>query len=242
VDYDFTARVEADFDNIAAGKQTWENMIGDFYKEFHPLVEQSADISRQEVSQARQLGVDPQSNEPIFARFGRYGPMLQKGDTADETKKPVFAPLPADTTLDTVKLEQALEMFKLPRIVGSTADGQEIRANIGRFGPYVQIDKIFVSIKPLDPFSITEAEARDLYEQKLTKDAAKHIAEFKSGLKILNGPYGPYITDGKKNARIAKDQDPAKLTEKEAKAILAAAPAKKRGGFRRGQRPAKAKK
>ncbi len=242
VDYDFTARVEADFDNIAAGKQAWQAMIGGFYKDFHPLVEQSADISRQEVSQARELGADPKSGEPVFARFGRYGPMLQRGDTADETKKPAFAPMPKDATIDTVTLEQALEMFKLPRLVGATADGQEIKANIGRFGPYVQVDKTFVSIKPLDPQTITEAEARELYESKLVKDAAKHIKEFASGLKVLNGPYGPYVTDGKKNARIAKGQDPAKLTEAETKAILAAAPAKTRGASRRRKRPAKAKK
>lgn len=241
VDYDFTALVEADFDNIAEGKQTWQAMIAGFYKDFHPLVEKSEDISRQEVSQARELGKDPKSGEPIFARFGRYGAMLQKGDTADEDKKPAFAPLPAGTTIDTVKLEEALEMFKLPRLVGKTADGQEIKANIGRFGPYVQVDKTFVSIKPLDPRDITEAEARELYEAKLAKDIAKNIKEFASGIKILNGPYGPYITDGKKNARIAKEQDPTKLTEAEAKAILVAAPAKKRG-FRRGKAKAKAKK
>ena len=239
VDYDFTARVEADFDNIAAGKQAWQAMIGDFYKTFHPLIEQSADISRQEVSQARELGIDPKSGEPILARFGRYGPMLQRGDVADETKKPAFAPMPKNTTIDTVTLEQALEMFKLPRLVGKTADGQEIKANIGRFGPYVQVDKTFVSIKPLDPQTITEAEARELYEAKLAKDAAKNINEFASGIKVLNGPYGPYVTDGKKNARISKDQDPAKLTEAEAKAILAAAPAKKRGFRKRTGKKAK---
>jgi DNA topoisomerase-1 len=235
VDYDFTARVEEDFDEIAAGKQAWEKMIADFYKDFHPLVEKSEAVPRNEVSQARELGIDPKSGEPIYARFGRYGPMLLKGHTEDETKKPQFAPLPADTTIDTVTLEQALEMFKLPRTVGETTDGQAIKANIGRFGPYIQVGKIFVSIKPLDPQTITETEARDLYEQKLAKDAAKHIKEFVGGLKILNGPYGPYVTDGKKNARIAKDTDPAKLTEADAKALLAAAPAKKRP-FRRTRR------
>ena len=232
VDYDFTAKVEGDFDEIADGKQTWHKMIADFYKEFHPLVEKSEDIPRSEVSQARKLGDDPKSGEPIFSRFGRYGPMLLKGDIEDETKKPAFAPLPAGTTIDTVTLEQALEMFKLPRTVGKTADGQEIKANIGRFGPYVQVDKTYVSIKPLDPQTITEAEARELYQEKLAKDAAKHINEFKGGIKVLNGPYGPYITDGKKNARIGKDVDPAKITEDEAKKLLAEAPAKKKG-FRR---------
>ncbi|HSX46223.1 MAG TPA: type I DNA topoisomerase [Candidatus Saccharimonadia bacterium] len=228
VDYDFTAKVEDDFDEIADGKQSWNKMIADFYKDFHPLVEKSEDVPRNEVSQARELGNDPKSGEPIYARFGRYGPMLLKGHTEDESKKPQFAPLPAGTTIDTVTIEQALEMFKLPRTVGQTADGQEIKANIGRFGPYVQVGKTFVSIKPLDPQTITETEARELYEQKLAKDAAKHINEFASGIKVLNGPYGPYVTDGKKNARISKEQDPSKLTEEEAKAILEAAPAKKR--------------
>lgn len=233
VDFDFTATVEQDFDNIADGKQTWEKMIAEFYKDFHPLVEKSEGISRQEVSQARELGPDPKSQEPIFARYGRYGPMLQMGDAEDEDKKPKFAPLPKGTTIDTVTLEQALEMFKLPRLVGTTDDGQEIKANIGRFGPYVVVDKTFVSIKPLDPFTITEAEARQKYTEKVAKDAAKHINEFASGIKILNGPYGPYVTDGKKNARIAKDVDPKKLTEADAKKILAEAPAKKRRFTRR---------
>ncbi|MDL2363388.1 MAG: type I DNA topoisomerase [Patescibacteria group bacterium] len=236
VDFDFTAKVEANFDNIAEGKEQWAKMIATFYKDFHPLVESSADISRQEVSQARELGLDPKSSEPIFARFGRYGPMLQMGRTEDEDKKPLFAPMPKETTIDTVTLEQALEMFKLPRLVGTTKDGKDIKANIGRFGPYVQVDKLFVSIKPLDPHTITLEEAVEKYEEKLTKDAAKNISEFANGLKVLNGPYGPYITDGKKNARIAKDVDPTTITEKEAKKLLAAAPIKKRGGFRKGKK------
>lgn len=232
VDFDFTARVEADFDNIADGKEKWESMITGFYKDFHPLIEQSADISRQEVSQARELGLDPKSNEPIYARFGRYGPMLQMGDTTDESKKPTFAPMPSDTSIDTVTLEQALTMFSLPRILGKSKDGLEVKANIGRFGPYAQIGTTFVSIKPLDPHNITIEEALELYEQKLAKDAAKNIQEFKSGIKVLNGPYGAYITDGKKNVRIAKDVDPAKLTEAECVELIKSAPEKKRG-FRR---------
>ncbi len=242
VDFDFTAKVEEDFDGIADGKESWEKMISDFYKDFHPLIIKSANVPRNEVSQARELGKDPKSGEPIFARFGRYGPMLLKGDTEDESKKPAFAPLPAGTTLDTVTLEQALEMFKLPRLVGKTADNKDIKANIGRFGPYVVVDKTFVSIKPLDPMTITEAEARELYEEKLAKDAAKNINEFASGIKILNGPYGPYITDGKKNARIAKEVDPAKITEAEAKKLLAEAPAKKRGFKRKVKASNKTKK
>ncbi|MDB5169484.1 MAG: topoisomerase [Candidatus Saccharibacteria bacterium] len=230
VDFDFTATVEGDFDNIAEGKQQWQTMIAEFYKGFHPLVEKSADVSRAEVSQARLIGSDPKSGEPIYARFGRYGPMLQMGDVDDEDKdkKPTFAPMPKDTTIDTVTLDQALVMFQLPRLVGQTEDGQDIKANIGRFGPYVVVGKTFVSIKPLDPHDITLEEARAKYIEKLAKDAAKHINEFPGGIKVLNGPYGPYITDGKKNARIAKDVDAAKITEAEAKKILKEAPAKKR--------------
>lgn len=233
VDYAFTAQVEAGFDKVAEGQQKWEAMIADFYKDFHPLVQSSADISRQEVSQARLVGNDPKSGLPIYARFGRFGPMLQRGEVEDESKKPDFAPLPKGTTIDTVTLEQALIAFKLPRVVGTTEDGQEIKANIGRFGPYIQIDKTYVSIKPHDPHDIDEATARELYAEKLAKDAAKHINEFAGGIKVLNGPYGPYITDGKKNARIAKDQDPKAITEAEAKEILAKAPTKKRSFKRR---------
>ncbi len=230
VDFDFTAKVEAEFDQVADGNLAWPEMIKSFYEKFHPLVVSSADISRQEVSQARLIGPDPKSGEPIYARFGRYGPMLQMGDVDDEDKekKPTFAPLPKGSSIDTVTLEQALVMFQLPRTVGTTEDGEAIKANIGRFGPYVQVGKTFVSIKPLDPHTITLEEALDLYAAKLQKDADKHINEFKSGIKILNGPYGPYITDGKKNARIAKDVDPKAITEAEAKKLLAAAPAKKR--------------
>jgi DNA topoisomerase-1 len=228
VDYDFTARVEEDFDKIAEGKEVWNKAIADFYKDFRPLVDASADISRQEVSQAREIGKDPKSGKPIFARFGRYGPMLQRGATEDEENKPDFAPLPAETTIDTVTLEQALEMFKLPRTVGQTTDGKDIKANIGRFGPYVQVDKTYVSIKPLDPHTITLEEARQLYAEKLEKDANKYINEFASGIKVVNGPYGPYITDGKKNAKIPKETDPKSIDEAQAKKMLAEAPAKKR--------------
>jgi DNA topoisomerase I len=227
IDYAFTATVEGDFDRIADGKETWEKMISTFYKGFHPLVAEAEEASREEVSKARHLGTDPKTKKLVMARFGRYGPMLQRGEAEDE-EKPTFAPLPADTTIETVTLEQALTMFQLPRLIGTTAEGQEIRSNIGRFGPYIQVDKTFVSIKPLDPFHITEAEARKLYKAKLKKDADKFIQEFASGLKVVNGPYGPYITDGKKNAKIPKETDPKKITEAEAKKLLDEAPAKKR--------------
>lgn len=229
LDYDFTATVEADFDHIAEGKEQWQKMLAGFYENFHPLIGKAEKISREETSQARELGKDPVSGKPILARFGRYGPMLQRGSAEDE-QKPDFAPLPKDATLDDVTLEQALEMFKLPRVVGTTEDGKEIKANVGRFGPYIQVDKLFVSLKEHDPMKITETEARKLYAEKQKQEAAKNIAQF-GKIKVLNGPYGPYVTDGKKNAKITDDVDPKKLTEAQAKELLANAPAKK--AFRR---------
>jgi DNA topoisomerase-1 len=154
--------------------------------------------------------------------------MLQLGDTDDETDKPRFAPLPTGARLETVTLEEALEMFKLPRTVGTTDDGQEIKANIGRFGPYIQVGKLFVSIKPLDPHDITLEEALGLYKAKLKAEAEKNIADFGDGLKVLNGRYGPYITDGKKNAKIPKETDPKKITHEQAIKMLTEAPERKR--------------
>ncbi len=231
VDYDFTAKAEGNFDAIAMGKEPWSKMIAKFYKEFHPLIEKTNTVSRHEVSQARLLGNDPVSDKPIYARFGRYGPMLQRGETTEEDK-PEFAPMPDNTTIETVELKQALVMFELPRPVGKTKDGQEIIANIGRFGPYIKVGNKAISIKGYDPHSISQAEAMQLYEAKIKKDAENNIKEFASGVKILNGPYGPYITNGTKNARIPKDTDPATISEEQAKDMLEKAPAKKRR-FRR---------
>ena len=231
VDYDFTADTENELDNIADGKEEWVGMIRQFYDGFHPLITEANEASRKEVSQARLVGNDPNTGLPIYARFGRYGPVLQRGEVESE-EKPDFAPLPAGEKIETVTLEQALGMFKLPRTVGTTSDGKQVKANIGRFGPYIQVDKTFVSIKPHDPMKITLEEARTLYEAKLEKDRNRIITTFPSGIQILNGPYGPYISDGKKNARIAKDADPQKITEKEAKDLIAKAPSRPRR-FRR---------
>lgn len=226
VDYGFTAHVEEDFDKIATGKLERNKMLKDFYTPFHELIEKSGGIKRSEVAQARELGTDPKSQKPVYARFGRFGPMLQLGSQDDE-EKPKFAPLPAGAKLETVTLEEALEMFKLPRTVGTTPDGETIKANIGRFGPYIQVGKLFVSIKPKDPFEITEEEARELYADKLKKEAEKNIADF-GDIKVLNGRFGPYVTDGTKNAKIPKETDPKSLTEAQAKELLDKVPAKKK--------------
>jgi DNA topoisomerase-1 len=231
VDYDFTVKAEQEFDDIEEGKVKWNKMIAEFYNsDFKPLVKASANVTREETSQSRSLGKDPKTGEPIVVRFGRFGPMLQRGDTADESKKPEFAPMPEGATMDNVTLEQALVMFGLPRLVGKTKDGEDILADIGRFGPYVKFGKTFVSIKKLSPFTITEAEANELIDEKRKQLAERNVADFGT-IKVLRGPYGPYVTDGKKNARIPKDIDPTKLDEKAAKKLLDEAPAKK--AFRR---------
>ena len=228
IDYDFTVKAEKEFDDIADGKTAWNKMISEFYNDsFKPLVKASADVTREETSQSRTLGSDPKTGKPIVVRFGRYGPMLQKGDTASE-EKPAFAPLPDGTDMDNVTLEQALPMFDLPRTVGTTEDGKPILANIGRFGPYIQVDKIYVSLKEDTPQAITEAKARELFAEKLVQIAERNVADF-GKIKILRGPYGPYVTDGKKNARIAKDVDPTQLTEADAQKLLDEAPAKGKG-------------
>jgi DNA topoisomerase I len=236
VDYDFTAKAEAEFDNIAEGKVEWQEALERFYAQFHPLVKQSEKADRAEAAKARQLGVDPKSGKIVVVRYGRYGPVLQLGeageDVAEDAPKPVFAPLPEGAKLETITLEEALPMFRLPRSVGKTADGQEITANIGRFGPYVQTGKLFVSIKGHDPMEITEADARQLIEHKQEAERKKVIADF-GAIRILNGPYGPYITDGKKNARIPKDTKPEAIVEAEAKKMLDEAPKSKGRRFAR---------
>lgn len=236
VDYDFTARAEAELDDIAEGKLEWRQMLKSFYSAFHPLVEQAQQASRSETLQVRELGSHPKSGLAIYARFGRYGPVLQLGETPPKTDKkaprPKFAPLPAGTELASVTLEQALPMFNLPRQVGVTDDGQAIEANIGRFGPYIKISKQFISLGEQDPLTINEAAARQLIKDHHEQRAKQMIKEF-GALKILNGRYGPYISNGKTNVRIPKKLDPSTLSETQAKELLAAKPTKPRFKRRR---------
>ncbi|HSX30700.1 MAG TPA: type I DNA topoisomerase [Candidatus Saccharimonadales bacterium] len=246
MDYDFTKDIEEELDEIARSHKNRVEVLKEFYDPFHKLVEASADVSRAEATQARLLGKDPGSGLPIYARFGRFGPMLQKGDlppqegkpsrgprSSSDDPKPDFAPLPTGEKLETVTLEQALEMFKLPRLVGQTDDGQDIKANVGRFGPYIQVGKLFVSIKPLDPRDISLKQSKELYAAKLKAEKEKNIADFGDGVKVLNGRFGPYVTDGTKNAKIPKETNPREVTHEQAKKLLAEAPEGKRRGFRR---------
>src|SRR3989344_5003703 len=231
VDYNFTAKAEDELDDIASGKLAWVAMLNKFYRQFHPLMSKSEKATRAEVSQARTLGKDNKTGLPIIARFGRYGPVLQMGESAkdkdDKSAAPRFAPMPEGVSLEDVTLGQAMPMFSLPRQVGKAADGELITANIGRFGPYVQVGKLFVSIKDNDPFKITEAQARQLIAQKKKAQKERVIADF-GKIKILNGPYGPYVSDGKHNVRIPKDENPKKISQKVATKLLENPPTQRR--------------
>lgn len=220
LDYQFTAKVEAEFDEIATAKLQWQKMIEDFYKPFHKLTVAAEDISRSEANQSRTLGKDPKTGKPVIARLGRYGAMLQIGVVEDE-EKPLFAPMPEGRKISDVTIEEALKMFELPRLVGKTDKEEEIVATTGRFGPYLKVGSMNISMGGHDPFSITEKEANNLYIAHQEKLAKMVIAEFEEGIRILNGRFGPYITDGKVNVKIPKDTRAEKITLKEAQELLA---------------------
>jgi len=220
LDYQFTAKVEKQFDEIAEGNEKWEEMIADFYKPFHKLVDKSEDIPREEANQSRKLGIDPKSKKPVIARLGRYGAMIQIGEAEDE-EKPQFAPMPEGRKISTVSLEEALKMFELPRVVGKSPKGIEIIAQIGRFGPYLKVGSINVSLKGEDPFTISENKANELLKEHQKMLDSRVIANYEAeGIQVLNGRFGPYVTDGQVNAKVPKGVEPKKLTLKDCQKIL----------------------
>ncbi len=230
VDYDFTKEAEEEFDLIAQGKEKWNRMIADWYKPFHKLVEEAEDVSREEASGAREVGIDPKSNKPIIARMGRYGPMLQLGHADKDGEKPKFAPIPKNKRIEDITLEEALELFELPRTVGKTDDGQEITANFGRFGPYVKAGSTYAPIPNTHgPLTVTEDVAKLAIAEKIEKVKNQQIAVF-GDIKVLNGRFGPYVTNGKKNVSVPKDVDPETIDEDKAKDMIAKAPDKKKRG------------
>ncbi|MEM9895379.1 MAG: type I DNA topoisomerase [Bacteroidota bacterium] len=236
IDYHFTADVEQQFDDIAHGKTIWNKMIGNFYGGFHSTVEKSKDLDRSEVNQVRELGVDPKTNEKIYARHGKYGAYVQKGELIEGEEKPKYASLKHGQFMDTITLDEALELFKLPRDVGMFED-KPIIAAIGRFGPYIRHDGKFVSLKKeQDPLSINEEEAIELIHEKREADANKYIKTFDEdeNVAVLNGRWGPYIKFGNKNVKIPKDKEPESLTYEECKELAEKAPAKRgRGGAKK---------
>ncbi len=221
LDYNFTADVELQFDKVAEGKKVWSKMIGDFYKPFHKNVETTTKDAER-VSGERLLGTDPASGEPLIVRMGKFGPMAQIGKADEETgKKARFAKLRANQSLETITFEEAIELFKLPRTLGQL-NGKDVKASIGRFGPYIQNDKLFVSIpKDKDPYTINLEDALTLIREKAEKDAAKLILNFEAeGIQVLNGRYGPYIKKDKDNYKIPKDKSAEHLTLEEIQMII----------------------
>lgn len=216
MDYNFTANVEKDFDEVAEGKEKWQALIKDFYKDFEPTIENSLEKKSEHKIGERMLGNDPKTGKPVSVKIGRFGPVVQIGSAQDE-EKPRFAQMKKDQSLETITLEEALDLFKLPRDLGLFED-KEVTVGAGRFGPYVKHDGKYISIpKDIDPMQITLDEAIGLIGQKRQAEKERHIKNFaeEPDLEILNGRYGPYISYKKKNYHIPKGKEPKELTLEE---------------------------
>lgn len=223
MDYNFTARVEKDFDEVAEGKQNWTKLLGEFYKEFDKQVERTLNAKSDHRVGERELGVDPKSGRPVSVKIGRFGPVVQLGKAEDEVK-PLFSNLAAGQSIETITLEEALELFRLPRTLGTFED-QEVKANSGRFGPYIQFGKLFVSIpKGEDPLEIRLERAIELIAAKREAEAKSHLKSFdeEPDLEVRSGRWGPYISYKGTNYKIPKDRhnDAPNLTREECHTII----------------------
>ena len=241
VEYGFTAAMEDELDAVSRGEEEWTTPLDKFWKPFIQQVEKiERTVTREQVAQARELGKDPATGKPIAVRMGRFGPFVQIG-TKDDEEKPRFAGLRPGQKMDSITLADAMELFKLPRTLGETPEGETLVANVGRFGPYVKYGSKYASLKEDDPYTVTLERALEVIRLKKEADANRIIQDFaEAGIQVLNGRYGPYITDKKKNAKIPKDRDPKMLTLEECRALIAAAPERgsRFGRFGRGKRPA----
>jgi len=230
-DYSFTANVEKEFDEIASGKIKWNDMIDQFYDGFHKKVETTEAIDRREVGSSREIGVDPESGKTVIARLGRFGPIVQIGDN-DGDEKPKFSSLRKGQFIESITLEEAMDLFKLPREIGEYEE-EVMTVAVGRYGPYVRHKKKFVSLtKEDDPMTIDADRAIELIEAKRLADANKIIKSFDENdeVQVLNGKWGPYIKAGKKNVRIPKGKVPEELTLEECLELAEKAPEKKKRG------------
>ena len=229
VEYGFTAAMEDELDAVSRGEEDWTVPLEKFWKPFiHQVDKIEKTVTREQVAQARELGKDAATGKPVTVRMGRFGPFVQIG-TKDDEEKPRFAGLRPGQKMDHITLADAMELFMLPRTLGETAAGETIVANVGRFGPYVKYGSKYASLKEDDPYTVTLERAREVIRLKQEADAARLIQDFPdAGIQVLNGRYGPYITDKKKNAKIPKERDPKTLTLEECRTLLAAAP--ERGG------------
>jgi DNA topoisomerase-1 len=217
MDYNFTANVEKKFDEIASGKIEWREMLENFYKSFHPKVEDTLEHSERSKGE-RYLGDDPKTGKPVYVKIGRYGPVAQLGEANPEdenVEKPKFASLLKTQLIENITLEEALDLFKLPRNLGKFED-EDVIVSIGRFGPYVKHKSLFASLKKDvdDPYTVELDRAIELIKEKREKEKNRVIQTFENDkdLQILNGRWGPYISYKKKNYRIPKNTDPKKLS------------------------------
>lgn len=231
MDYNFTAKVEQQFDQIADGKEEWTDMMKHFDQEFEPTVDKVMNARSEHKAGERQLGTDPVSGHPVFVKIGRYGPVVQIG-TADDDEKPRFAQMPADKSMETITLEEALELFKLPRTIGEY-EGKTVTIGAGRFGPYVLHNKKYVSLpKDEDPMTVTLDTAIALIEEKRKAEEQRHLKKFDEDpkLEVLNGRYGPYIAYDGANYRIPRDlhEKAAELTYEQCMDIIKNPPAPKK--------------
>ena len=243
VDYEFTARLEDSLDEISRGEKDWIPLLESFWQPFQKRVEEKQEsVSRDEAKAARVLGTDPKTGKPLSVRLGRFGPHAQIG-TRDDEEKPTFAGLRPGQSLETITLKEALELFKLPRALGETAEGEEVVAAIGRFGPYIRYGSKFLSLKDVDPHDVTLEHALKLVAEKKEFEANRIIKTFAgTEIQVLHGRYGPYITDGNKNARMPKDREPESMTQAECEELIAAAPERKRGRKKTAKKKATRKK
>ena len=230
MDYNFTAKVEQDFDKIAEGDESWQEMLRTFYKGFEPTVEKTMNARQEHKAGERCLGVDPKSKRPVFVKIGRFGPVVQIG-SAEDNEKPQFAQLPKEQSMETITLEEALELFKLPRTLGEF-EGSPVTVGAGRFGPYILHEKKYTSLgKDDDPMAITLERAVELIVDKRKQEIKKHIKLFAEDMKleILNGRYGPYLSYDGKNYRLPKNlfDKAADLTYEECMKIIESTPSKK---------------
>ncbi|MDE0789617.1 MAG: DNA topoisomerase I [Woeseiaceae bacterium] len=231
VDYDFTANLEDELDLVSLGEKDWVPLLEKFWKPFHALCEEKeTSVTREQVAQARELGTDPKSGKPVTVRMGRYGPFVQIG-TKDDEDKPKFAGLRPGQKMTDIDMATAMELFKLPRKLGETEDGLPVTASVGRFGPYIRYGDKYVSMKEDDPYTVELPRALELVAEKILADANRLILDFEEqGIQVLNGRYGPYITNKEKNARVPKDREPKSLTLEECIELLAAAPMRGKRG------------
>ncbi len=243
VDLGFTAKIEEEFDEIAEGKIAWEQVMQDFYGDFKKTIsEKEESVNKEDYLQVRELGTDPKSGKPVSARVGRFGPFIQIG-TKDDEEKPKFVAIPEDKNMDTISLDEALFLFTLPRVVGQDSEGNDIKANIGRFGPYLQIKTKYYSLKTDDPYKIELPRALEVIKELDEAKAKATIKEFeKEKIQVLIGRYGPYIKQGRKNFKIPKGLEAEDLTLEECEEIIAKDPKSKTTAKKAPAKKAPAKK